>query len=119
MTAAKGLICRIHQMSVQIGRDDPRQPCRLRRPVAGRQLGGDLLGVVAADLGDFLDVVAANVVDEHRGAASCSPPDIREPVVAAGALADRGDRPAVAGQQAEKNLTVTVMCRCRSAKQLS
>jgi hypothetical protein len=70
--------------------------------VAGWHLGGNLLGLAAADLSDVPNAIAVPVVNEHRGvltaqlpgdllAQTGEMPDVGGVVVAAGALADRGN----------------------------
>src|ERR1039457_4161491 len=85
-----------------IGGRDPGKLGSIRWPVAARQAGRDLLGVVTADRGDVIAGVAACVIDEHRGVLPVQLPGhhlpgVGEPVVAAGALADHGKRFLVPG----------------------
>jgi hypothetical protein len=83
---------RVHALSLRVGRGDPGQPGRVRRPVPDGQRGGDLLRPVAADRGDIEFAVAALIIDEHRGVPQAQHlPQVRERIVAAGPLPDHRD----------------------------
>jgi hypothetical protein len=68
----------------------------IRWPVTGRQAGEDALGVVAVDLDNVSSALASYVFGEQRGVLPAELPgqllpDVREPVVAAGAFTDHGE----------------------------
>jgi hypothetical protein len=75
---------------------DPGKLGSIGWPVAGRQAGEDALGVVAIDLDNVSSALAPCVFGEQRGVLPAQLldqllPDVREPVVAAGAFTDHGE----------------------------